>query len=236
MKEPFNLLHKSPVGILEKRRGGHPMKLTYFVSPYDLIDVEKGDVDAISVEIITSKALGYSVTVCMEGSAAHKLQTTTLITVNRNLNGKNTPSFTPFNSQNSAAIPACFVLKLNKPMPMCVTLLREIQQLTELEIPELQTQTHPLLNLIASHASNGKLEAGNNKALFVTLPDQQHCYFLTENRNMEGILVNSIPFTHPCHVSRILIILRQQALFNTIITSCVRQNSKQGLYFCQKQM
>lgn len=64
---------------------------------------------------------------------------------------------------------------------MCVTLLREIQQLTELEIPELAsstsssstttttatTTTHPLLSLIASHASNGKLEAGNNKGLFV---------------------------------------------------------------------
>lgn len=64
--------------------------------------------------------------------------------------------------------------------------------------------------------------------MFQTLPDQQHCYFLTENRNMEGVLVHSIPFTHPCHVSRILIILRQQALFNTIVTSCVRQNSRQG--------
>lgn len=58
------------------------------MSPYDLIDVDKYDIDPISVEIITSKSLGYSVTVCMEGSAAHKLQTTTLITVNRNLNGK----------------------------------------------------------------------------------------------------------------------------------------------------
>lgn len=88
MKEPFNLLHKSPVGILEQRCGGHPMKLTYFVSPYDLIDVDKYDIDPINVETITSKSLGYSVTVCMEGSAAHKLQTTTLITVNRNVNGK----------------------------------------------------------------------------------------------------------------------------------------------------
>lgn len=82
-----------------------------------------------------------------------------------------TPSFTPFNSQNSAAIPACFVLKLNKPMPMCVTLLREIQQLTELEIPELSSTTHPLLSLIATHASNGKLEGGNNKGLFVVSLD-----------------------------------------------------------------
>lgn len=88
MKEPFNLLHKSPVGILEKRRGGHPMKLTYFVSPYDLIDTEKCDLEAISIETIINKSLGYSVTVCIEGSAAHKLQTTTLITVNRNHNGK----------------------------------------------------------------------------------------------------------------------------------------------------
>lgn len=88
MKEPFNLLHKSPVGVLEKRKGGHPMKLTYFVSPYDLIDTEKFELEPISVETVTSKNLGYSVTVCMEGSAAHKLQTTTIITVNRNHNGK----------------------------------------------------------------------------------------------------------------------------------------------------
>lgn len=88
MKDPFSLIHKSAVGILEKRRGGHPMKLTYFVSPYDLLNVEKNDLEAINIDSVVSKSLGYSVTVCMEGSAAHKLQTTTLITVNRNMNGK----------------------------------------------------------------------------------------------------------------------------------------------------
>lgn len=88
MKEPFNLLYKSPVGVLEKRKGGHPMKLTYFVSPYDLLNIENCDIEPITVETIISKNLGYSVTVCMEGSATHKLQTTTLITVNRNSNGK----------------------------------------------------------------------------------------------------------------------------------------------------
>jgi mediator of RNA polymerase II transcription subunit 1 len=62
-----------------------------------------------------------------------------------------------------------------------------------------------------------------------TLPDQSHCYFMTENKTMDGVLVTSIPFTHPAHVSQILVILRQQALFNTIISSCVRPNSKQGI-------
>lgn len=88
MKEPFNLIHKSPVGILETRKGGHPMKLTYFLSPYDFLNVEKNELDPINIDTIISKNLGYSVTVCMEGSAAHKLQTSNLITVNRSVNGK----------------------------------------------------------------------------------------------------------------------------------------------------
>nr|CAH7762878.1 unnamed protein product [Callosobruchus chinensis] len=226
MKEPFNLIHKSPVGILEKRKGGHPMKLTYFVSPYDLINVEKNDLDAINIEAILSKGLGYSVTVCMEGSAAHKLQTTTLITINRSINGKGTPSYTSLSSQNSAVIPACFVLKLNKPMPMCLSLVRQIQQLQQwTDIDSVPQQ--PLLNLIVTHCSEGKVHSANNKGMFVNLPDQNHCYFMTENKNMEGVLVTSIPFTHPAHVANILSILREQALFNTIISSCVRPNSKQ---------
>ncbi|CAG9858605.1 unnamed protein product [Phyllotreta striolata] len=226
MKEPFNLIHKSPVGILEKRKGGHPMKLTYFVSPYDLLNVEKNEIEPINIDTITSKSLGYSVTVCMEGSAAHKLQTSTLITVNRGLNGKSTPSYTSLNNQNSAVIPACFLLKLNKPLPLCLSLVRQIQQIypwTEIDNAPVQ----PLLNLIVTHCSDEKMNSTNNKGLFVTLPDQSHCYFMTENKNMNGVLVTSIPFTHPAHVASILMILREQALFNTIIASCVRPNSKQ---------
>lgn len=69
-------------------RTGHAMKLTYFVSPYDLLDKEKGASDPLTVESVTSKNLGYSVTVCIEGSTSHKLQTSTIISVNRNMNGK----------------------------------------------------------------------------------------------------------------------------------------------------
>ncbi|CAH0564837.1 unnamed protein product [Brassicogethes aeneus] len=226
MKEPFNLIHKSPVGILEKRRGGHPMRLTYFVSPYELLNVERGDMDAISVENVVSKNMGYSVTVCMEGAAAHKLQTSTLITVNRSLNGKNTPSNSPLTNQNSTVIPACFVLKLNKPMPMCISLVRKIQQISQWTDIDNQP-TQPLLNLIVQHSSDGQMECSNSKGLFVTLPDQNHCYFMTDNKSMEGVLVGSIPFTHPAHVANILMILREQALFNTIISSCVRPKSRQ---------
>lgn len=76
------------LGILERRKGGHPMKLTYFVSPYDLIDQENRTCDVLNPETVIKRKIGHSVTVCMEGSTAHKLPTTSIITVNRSNTGK----------------------------------------------------------------------------------------------------------------------------------------------------
>lgn len=226
MKEPFNLVHKSPVGILERRRGGHPMKLTYFVSPYDLIDEENRTYDTLNPDTIIKRKIGHSVTVCMEGSTGHKLPTSSIITVNRSPTGKSTPSYAPLTSTNSSMLPACFVLKLGKKMPICMELVKRIQKVTELECGDISAP-HPLLSLIIQHASDGQLDCRNNRGLYVTLPDQQHCYFMTENKNMEGVLVCSIPFTHPAHVPQILVYLRQQALFNCLIASCVRPMARQ---------
>ncbi|XP_020295798.1 mediator of RNA polymerase II transcription subunit 1 [Pseudomyrmex gracilis] len=226
MKEPFNLVHKSPVGILERRRGGHPMKLTYFVSPYDLIDEETETSDILNPEIIIKRKIGYSVTVCMEGSTGNKLPTSSIIAVNRSPTGKNTPSYASLTSTNSSMLPACFVLKLGKKMPICMELVKKIQKVTELEWSDTSASS-PILSLIIQHASDGQLDCRNNRGLYVTLPDQQHCYFMTENKNMEGVLVSSIPFTHPAHVPQILICLRQQALFNCLIASCVRPMARQ---------
>ncbi|PSN37768.1 hypothetical protein C0J52_13188 [Blattella germanica] len=225
IKEAFNLVHKSPVGILEKRRGGHAMKLTYLVPPYDLLDQQNKTSLPLSVEEVTSKNIGYSVMVCMEGSPAHKLQTTPLISVNRSPNGKSSPQYAALNTTNSATLPACFVLRLNNPMPMCLALVRRIQQVTEMECGDLSSP-HPLLSLVTQHASAGQLDCANNRGLFVTLPDQQHCYFMTESKNLEGILVSNIPFSHPAHVPQILGLLRQQALFNVLVSSCIRPSSK----------
>ncbi|KYQ60577.1 Mediator of RNA polymerase II transcription subunit 1 [Trachymyrmex zeteki] len=226
MKEPFNLVHKSPVGILERRRGGHPMKLTYFVSPYDLIDEENRTYDTLNPDTIIKRKIGHSVTVCMEGSTGHKLPTSSIITVNRSPTGKSTPSYASLTSTNSSMLPACFVLKLVKKMPICMELMKKIQKVTELECGDISAP-HPLLSLIIQHASDGQLDCRNNRGLYVTLPDQQHCYFMTENKNMEGVLVCSIPFTHPAHVPQILVYLRQQALFNCLIASCVRPMARQ---------
>lgn len=84
----LNIINYRRLGILERRRGGHPMKLTYFVSPYDLIDEENRTYDTLNPDTIIKRKIGHSVTVCMEGSTGHKLPTSSIITVNRSPTGK----------------------------------------------------------------------------------------------------------------------------------------------------
>src|SRR5439155_17306503 len=67
----------------------------------------------------------------------------------------------------------------------------------------------------------------NDKSYYAKLPDQQHAYFIHEqgHPHLEGILLTSIPFTHPTHVPQILVFLRQQVLFNVVVGSCIRKLS-----------
>jgi hypothetical protein len=46
----------------------------------------------------------------------------------------------------------------------------------------------------------------------------------------QGIVISGVPFTEPSHVPQIIKLLRQQALFNTLISSCIRLNGKQGKF------
>lgn len=54
------------------------------------------------------------------------------------------------------------------------------------------------------------------------MPDQLHCYHFSGWEDLKGVLVESISFTHPTAVPQILVFLRQQTLFNTLLASCVR--------------
>ncbi|XP_077556025.1 mediator complex subunit 1 isoform X1 [Haemaphysalis longicornis] len=228
MNEPSNLVHKSPVGILQPRKGGHPMKLTFFISPYDLLDVESKSSIPLTVEAILEKGLGHSVSVCIESSGSHKLQTTSLISVTNTPEGKNLPSFAALSNLNSTMLPASFVLKLPKPIPMALALVRKIHAITLIECADTSS-SQPLLSLIINQASEGKLTASSDRGLNVTLPDQQHCYYLLSGQpELPGVLVSGVPFTHPTHVPQILVFLRQQLLFNSLVASCVRPSSRQS--------
>lgn len=216
-----SLLLKSPLGVVQKRRGGHAMKLSYFVTPYDLLDLEARMMKPLNVDLILSEKIGCSVAVNLEASTANKLQIQPLL-----VQQGNSPVYSPIEKHNSTSLPATFVLKLNKPMALNVKMFKQIKIITgesSSGIIDLENSSS-LIRLIVEYASTG---AANNiaKGLFVTLPDQHHCYYMNENKNLEGIVVSSIPFTEPQHVSKILVFLRQQALFNQLLSSCIRNNS-----------
>lgn len=197
--DPRLLLLTSTVGVVQERRGGHPMRLTYFVPPYELLSLESRSMIALSVDVINSKqSMGMSVTVNLEASPANKLQIQPLIEFASD-DPTAAPTFAPMNPQNSIMLPATFLLRLNKPMPVSLTLIRQIQQKTDTQVGDANAAS-PMLSLITNHVSGG-LVPNATRGLFVSLPDQNHCYFMTENRNLQVSLVNQ-------SISNTILILR----------------------------
>ena len=64
------------------------MRLVYFISPYELLDVSAGRAMSLTQDIAASRDLSNYVTVNIEASTSHKLQTTSLMTITRGLDGK----------------------------------------------------------------------------------------------------------------------------------------------------
>lgn len=191
-KDPYQLLVQSPVGVLEPRRGGHPMRLTYFVPPYQLLDTDSNTLTPLTVELIHEKGatFGMSVTVHLEASASNKLQKEPLLSMQKDERvGESKPTYAAMNAENSIMLPACFVLRLNKPIPIGVHLLRRIEQITRIKFPDdVMAKPQSMLSLIANHATE-RLITNATKGLFVSLPDQSHCYFLTENHTLPVHLI-----------------------------------------------
>lgn len=64
------------------------MRLVYFVSPYELLDVAAGRSVTLTADTLASRQLSHYVTVNIEASTSHKLQTTTLMVITKQANGK----------------------------------------------------------------------------------------------------------------------------------------------------
>lgn len=191
--DTLQVLQDSIVGVVLKRRGGHPMRLVYFLSPYDLISLESKSLQPLSMETFKNKNIGFSVTVNLEAFSANKLQILPTVTVAKDpQTGADVPVFAPLNQMNSMLLPATFVLRLNKPLPVCYNTLRsmglcaaaisETNPLpSSLEAQHKAPAITNIMHLIVQTASDQQMKSAQ-KGLFVCLPDQTHCYFFTENK------------------------------------------------------
>lgn len=183
-KDPHVLL-QSAVGILQQRRGGHPMRLTYYVPPYQLLDTETATLRPLSVDLLhADNSIGLSVTIHLVAASSNKLQITPTVKVVEDAHGNRTPEYKPIGADNSIMLPAYFVLRLNKPIIIGLNLLKQIELVTRTKFPEeIMSKASPILSLLASHDSDNQINNTSN-GLFVSLPDQTHCYFLTENYDL----------------------------------------------------
>ncbi|KAJ0060387.1 hypothetical protein NL108_010164, partial [Boleophthalmus pectinirostris] len=225
------ILHGS-VGLLTARSGGHLVTLQCYVSPYDIFEE---DLDLTDSNV--PRSLGISVSVTIEGtSAIYKLPIAPLITGSHPVDNKGTPSFSNVSNSNSVDLPACFFLKMNRPMPFSLSFIQRLGNATSIPVFESPPSLSPLYQLIVQSQLQ-LLEEGNASSVphsmhfYSVLPDQQHCYFLNgdapvqDGHCLQGALVTKIPFRHPAQVPLLLDIIRHQAAYNTLIGSCVKQTS-----------
>lgn len=193
--------------------------------------------------VVMERKLGYSATISLEDSEQiNRLQIQSLITVKKN-DGKNLPHFLSISTMNSQSLPAYYVLRLTQPLPICLDLVHKIVKLTGIQRKENELNSLiSLLTKVLISKDQKPLPNCHSQAFYTVLPDQNHCYYVNNDdivngclkgtnfsTFLSGILIETIPFTHPTHVSRILVYLRQQVLFNVILGSVIRQlNIKKG--------
>lgn len=120
------------------------------------------------------------------------------------------------------------MLRLTKPLPICIDQAREIGKITGIELTNIAQESN-LIELIAALCLPGQRVFERNDAFYAALPDQNHCYYInSSSEDIKGILIERIAFTHPTHVPKVLNCLRKQVRFNVIISSIIRQMDVTG--------
>ncbi|CAM2105828.1 unnamed protein product [Caretta caretta] len=207
-------------GHLVPRTGGTPMSIEYYLSPYQVLEEELNP---------GSQVCGIKVFVTVGSSnTTHKLPISPLIVDSQT--GDGNPAFLPLTDELSMDLSACFFLTFHQPFPMSSSNIQEIQKFTGVLIDGLKLAS--LHALIVQFTLNDEYKEDlsmNNSCFFVSLPDcPKHSYFInkgTEKSGITGALVSKIPFTHPKCVPAIIEILRHQVTYNTLIGSCVSENT-----------
>ncbi|XP_057681787.1 mediator of RNA polymerase II transcription subunit 1 [Corythoichthys intestinalis] len=228
------ILHGN-VGLLTARSGGHLVTLQCYVSPYDIFEQGMG-VHINMADANVPSTLGIGVSVTIEGTAnTYKLPIAPLITGSHAVDNKGTPSFSTVTNSNCVDLPACFFLKMNRPMPFSLSFILRLGNATAIPVFENPPNLSALYQLIVQSELQSPEEGGttlppsHSMHFYSVLPDQQHCYFLNgdapvqDGHSLQGALVSKIPFRHPAQVPLLLDIIRHQAAYNTLIGSCVKR-------------
>ncbi|XP_048584382.1 mediator of RNA polymerase II transcription subunit 1 [Nematostella vectensis] len=225
-----------PVGFATPRQGGRLMRLTYFASPYDLLDRNNpGKNLEFSKDNFPPLDLGCWVSVSVEQSKKCLLPTMPLVEepMMSGMLDEHLMSvkYQPLNDNNSDELPASFVLQLNKPMPVAVESVQKIYSAIHETGNFVHSSKVPIHSLVIREwlQSKGIEEGDNIDTFYAVIPNHYHTYYLNNcdpqevtNVSRNGVLIHRVPFTHPRHVPVIIKQLRRQVTYNTLLTSALR--------------
>ncbi|XP_053122258.1 mediator of RNA polymerase II transcription subunit 1-like isoform X3 [Hemicordylus capensis] len=218
------------VGYLRPRTGGIPMSLEFWLSPYQILEEQLNPGQMCGMKVFLT--MGVS-------DAKHTFPLAPLL-VNPVTGDDGSRNFLPLTEVVCVDLSACFFLKFWRPFPMFLSSIHELQKLTGIPMDKLKPA--PLHELIVQHALSEKCkdDLTMNSSFIVSLPDcQKHSYFIdntSKRSDLTGAIVGQLPFLHPKCVPDMIEILRHQAAYNTLISSCTSANiehedSSELLYF-----
>ncbi|XP_051737352.1 mediator of RNA polymerase II transcription subunit 1 [Ctenopharyngodon idella] len=220
-----DLIMNGRIGNVQPGRDGSPMTIEYYISPLDVLMglSGTGEVSCGQVALVT---VGSS-------DVSHRLQMQSLISSPPQVDSLGFPVFQPLTESCSELLPATFLLKLQPPLPMLISFIEKMGEITDGVMSEKHLQVEPLPQLLlkTNKKQNSKISWTDWVQFVVPLPaSEYHSYVFPGaewgRESWKGALIHTVPFDHPGHVPALLDVLRHQAAINVLLASCFSNHNQ----------
>ncbi|KAK2859662.1 hypothetical protein Q5P01_004282 [Channa striata] len=224
-----DVINNGRIGCLVSGKHDCPLTIQFYINPADVRHKSDSPFALTQMKDLEAGVQTAQVTVGVS-DVNHKLPMASVLPHPPLLDLQGNPVFLPLNKVPNATLSACFLLKLQPAVPVSVSLVKKLREITDVTMLDADLQWAPLPQLLM----RGSPGANDQEA---TLQDQDpvftvsicsgamHSYIFPgaawgtpEHRRTA---MDSIPFTHPAHVPAILELLRRQCAINTLLSSCI---------------
>ncbi|XP_070841875.1 mediator of RNA polymerase II transcription subunit 1-like [Chaetodon trifascialis] len=215
-----DLINNGRVGCLIAGKEDCPLTIQFYISPTN----EMNTSDSLTGAVVQAAQVTVGVS-----DVTHNLQMASVIPQPPQLDPQGCPAFLPLSQAPHEMLPACFLLRLQPAVPVTVSFVDKLRQITDAIIPDVDLQWAPLPKLLMSRSqsASSREESMDEQDAVFTLPlpgGVRHSYILPgaawEVPAQRSTVVDRIPFTLPAHVPALLELLRHQCAFNTLLGSC----------------
>ncbi|XP_034997860.2 mediator of RNA polymerase II transcription subunit 1 isoform X2 [Hippoglossus stenolepis] len=223
----MDMINNGRIGCLIAGKDDYPLTIEFFMMPTDLKKTDSQVTDPTSAVQVAQVTVGVS-------DLAHKLQMASVIPEPPQLDPQGYPVFLPLDEGPHETLPACFLLKLQPPVPMLTSFVKKLSQITDVTVADVDLQWAPLPQHLmrGSASANHHEETLDEQDTIFTVPlpgGVMHSYIVPgaawQAPAQRATVMDSVPFTHPAHVPATLELLRHQCVINALLRSCVTSQS-----------